>query len=116
MSLRPGLGADAMEAVASTLIQFSSMQTEIDVPSHLRHGKFLMPLGRYLRRNLRKKMNLDEKTPQAVLDQAEEEMLPLRIAAKNDSENPSFKKHLMTAGSQAALNLEARLQLRKKLK
>lgn len=116
MSLRPGLGADAMDAVSSALIQFSLEKTEIDVPSHLRHGKFLMPLGRYLKQKLRLKVGLDEKTPEAVLKAVEAELLPLRLAARSSSENPSFKKHLMFAGNQAALNLEARLARQRKVK
>lgn len=116
MSLKPGLGADAMDAVSSALVQFSLEKTEIDVPSHLRHGKFLMPLGRYLKTKLRLKVGRGEETPPEVLAQVAAELLPLRLAARASSENPSFKKHLMEAGSQAARNLEARIARQGKLK
>lgn len=53
MSLRPGIGADAMHDVASTVLEFNLVEREGDVPSSLRHGKRIMPLGRYLRRRLR---------------------------------------------------------------
>lgn len=53
MSLRPGIGADAMHDVASTVLQFDLVQKEGDVPSALRHGSRILPLGRYLRRKLR---------------------------------------------------------------
>jgi hypothetical protein len=53
MSLRPGIGADAMHDVASTVLEFNLAESEGDVPSALRHGSRILPLGRYLRRTLR---------------------------------------------------------------
>lgn len=53
MSLRPGIGADAMHDAASTLLEFNLVEAQGDVPSALRHGKRILPLGRYLRRRLR---------------------------------------------------------------
>lgn len=53
MSLRPGIGADAMHEVASTVLEFNLVETQGDVPSALRHGSRILPLGRYLRRKLR---------------------------------------------------------------
>lgn len=63
MSLKPGIGAVAMEAVAM------SLQTEHgtdlvgtvgDVPSSLSHGRRQKPLGRYLRSILRRKCGNEE--------------------------------------------------------
>lgn len=116
MSLRPGLGAPAMDAVASAMIQTLSLDPKSDVPSHLRHGKFLMPLGRYLKQQLRKKVGRDVATPAHVLEEVAAELLPLRLAARASSENPSFKEHLVSASRQAALNLETRLQRTKRIK
>lgn len=62
MSLKPGIGADAMHDVASTVLEFNLVEREGDVPSSLRHGKRIMPLGRYLRRQLR---TLSTGTPDA---------------------------------------------------
>lgn len=62
MSLRPGIGADAMHDVASTVLQFDLVESQGDVPSSLRHGSRILPLGRYLRRHLR---NLSTGTPDA---------------------------------------------------
>lgn len=71
MSLRPGIGADFVPLVAGQLyhlyvqgysfLDFTDSQG--DVPSALRHGSRLLPLGRYLRRRLRKEVGLDEKAP-----------------------------------------------------
>lgn len=51
MSLKPGIGASAMEPAALTLRQYS-----LPVPSGFRHHdqKRILPLGRYLRRTLAK--------------------------------------------------------------
>lgn len=48
MSLRPGIGADAMWDVASVMMQYRQSQ----VPMSLRHGTRVLPLGRYLRSKL----------------------------------------------------------------
>lgn len=116
MSLKPGIGANALGAVASAMMQFSLDKTEVDVPVHLRHGKFLMPLGRYLRRKLREEIGRPPETPQAVLDEVAKQMLPLLLSARESSENPSLKGQILEAGKQAALSLETRLRLKGKLK
>lgn len=81
MSLRPGLGKDMMPYVAQTLIDLNLDLTQPDVPSALRHGPKELPLGQYLRRNLRKMIGRDPKTPPEVLAQMDAEMLPVRAAA-----------------------------------
>lgn len=53
MSLRPGIGADAMHDAASAVLEFNLVESQGDVPSALRHGSRILPLGRYLRRHLR---------------------------------------------------------------
>lgn len=61
MSLRPGIGAGAMSAVAASL-RCEAGRKEIartgDVPFVLRHGSRRHPLGRYLRECLRKELSL----------------------------------------------------------
>lgn len=44
MSLRPGIGAGAVARIVSELERY-----ELELPGALRHGKRIMPLGRYLR-------------------------------------------------------------------
>lgn len=81
MSLRPGIGHPALHEIASEIMRFDLEKTEDDVPSGLRHGSSVFPLGRYLRRKLRLMVGLDEHCPDAVLDKMAEEMLPLWEAA-----------------------------------
>lgn len=60
MSLRPGIGANAMSQVALALQNkhgWNEISRTGDVPSVLRHGAGRYPLGRYLRRKLRERMN-----------------------------------------------------------
>lgn len=81
-SLKPGLGAGMMPYIAAT--PFIMDWGGDDVPSSLRHGKKILPLGRYLKGKLREALQLPAGMPKAEqlrLDQ--ETLFPLRILAKN---------------------------------
>lgn len=78
MSNRPGIGAGMMDEVASTMMMFDLDQSEGDVPSALRHGQRMMPLGRYLRRRLRERLGRDPSAPADTLQIMEAEMQSLR--------------------------------------
>ena len=69
-----GLGAGALEAVAESLKEFDLGNTEADVPSSLRHGKKLLPLGRYLRGRLRVLLGKDKGAPKETLEKMVEEL------------------------------------------
>lgn len=97
MSLRPGIGRDALFEIADSLMKYELNEVMSDVPSALRHGSKQLPLGRYLRRNLRKMVGNDEAAPQATIDEIEKEMLPLRLAAKASSSEPSLTSHILRA-------------------
>lgn len=77
MSLRPGIGAWAMDEVASGMLQYDLEKALVDVPESLRHGVKLMGLGRYLRRRLRERIGRDAGCPEEVLVQMAEEMRPV---------------------------------------
>lgn len=83
MSLRPGIGAHIIDDYASTLLELD--YTEIDVPSGLRHGSKIWPIGRYLKRRLRSRIGLSPETPQLAKDQTFNEMQPLRQYAFDNS-------------------------------
>jgi len=80
MSRRPGIGAGFMDEVASTLMEHRLDETLEDVPTALRHGKQIHPLGQYLTKRLRSRIGRDEKTPISVIEKRKEEMRPLREA------------------------------------
>lgn len=84
MSLRPGIGRPAVEDIAKSLSSVSGsafIRDNGDVPSALRHARRMLPLGRYLRRELRGELGLSKDTPEVFkalqalrqADQAREE-------------------------------------------
>ena len=112
MSLRPGIGADMMHDVASTLMEFNLEDTQADVPSALRHGKRIMPLGRYLRRKLRVTVGMDPNAPQSTLDEARAALQPLRDIAFENSQ--SFKETVIRAADQKVLQMEQKAKMFRK--
>lgn len=68
MSLRPGIGAHAMEGVANALTTEHGARLVTllaDVPMTLQHGRQSMPLGRYLRTKLRSEVGIDQAQAQS---------------------------------------------------
>lgn len=94
MSTGPGIGGGAMDDMASSLLLANYEWP--DVPEAIHQGNKLMPLGRYLRRRLRKRIGRDEKTPQSSLDAMAEKMQELREKAFKNSR--SFKREIIDAG------------------
>lgn len=123
-SLRPGLGADAMYDVASTLLGLNLEQNMIDVPKSLRHGGKLWPLAPYLRRKLRKYMGRDERTPDEVMEALLEELRPVQEAAQematlhypNDVKayGQIYRSMLTAIDDGTVLNMESRERIFKK--
>lgn len=105
MSLRPGIGADAMWDVASALMQYG-LDDGTDVPQSLQFGRSKLPLGRYLRGRLREFIGKDGGTPEEVIKSMEEEMRPLREGAFASSS--SFAEAVARAGDQIVRNIESR--------
>jgi len=118
MSNRPGIGAGFMDEVASTLMQHGLDETLEDVPTVLRHGRLLMPLGRYLTRRLRTRIGRDEKTPQSVLDKRQEELRPMRetafAVALPGFKYASFREALINDAHGVAVNVIAKQRRRRK--
>lgn len=77
MSRVPGIGAGAIPDVASVMMRYKLEEKCLDVPVALRHGSSEMPLGRYLRKMLRKQVGLDEKAPPEVLEALRSGLLPV---------------------------------------
>lgn len=114
MSLRPGIGADFMHEVASGLMQFNLDESQADVPSSLRHGGRVLPLGRYLRRRLRRYVGMEESAPESTLKEMAEAMRPVREDAFNTSK--SFKQAIIEAGDQKVAQMEAKSRIFKKVR
>lgn len=116
MSLRPGIGADAMWDVASEMIRYRLDDTMSDVPASLAYGRRKRALGRYLRNKLRVMIGREEGANGETLAAMEAELLPLREAARSSSSQPSFKKEVIKAGESGALNLMSRVETFRKRK
>lgn len=95
MSLRPGLGYNAMWEPADTLMRYDLEKRDGDVPVGGRIGKRISPYGRYLRQQLRKMVGKDAKAPDEWRLKMATEMLPLRLAAREDQDIPSLKAQLI---------------------
>lgn len=95
MSLKPGIGAGFVPFIADAInvLSVDLVAEQGDVPSALRHGTRIMPIGRYLRRKLRMEVGLAPEAPQSTLDQAKAELQPLRDRAFENSR--SFKKEVL---------------------
>lgn len=111
-SRRPGVGHGALHEIASEWLRLDLASREADVPSALRHGGRLLPLGRYLRRELRSLVGMEKEAPQSTLDEAAARLQGVREDAFNRS--VSFKKAIVEAGKQKNLNAKVRMDIRKK--
>lgn len=113
MSLRPGIGADAMWQVASDMFR-CSLDELGDVPGALAHGRKKLPLGRYLMNKLRVYLGKEEGAPDETLARMAEEMLPLRLAARQSAE--SLSKMMGDQYVQYELNEKAKMEIHKRRK
>lgn len=109
MSLRPGIGHSALWEIASELMRLDLDTSQADVPVSLRHGKRMLPLGRYLRRNLRSMIGNDPKAPQAALDEVQAQVRPLRELAKKTDGSWTALLVASTEGKAAALASRSRI-------
>lgn len=116
MSLRPGIGGDAMWEVADVLMRYNLDNTEVDVPCALSHGTRKLPLGRYLQRRVRELVGRDKATPDEIIEKIDAEMYPLREAAKADSVNPSLKSRVLDMNSGRLASFEAKQRIYRKNK
>lgn len=121
MSLRPGIGAWAMDDVGRAISCDSGLDSLVqagDVPSVLSHGKRMLPLGRYLRRRLRGYLGFASKdTPKEVcrmlVMQKDAEKTALRQIFSTPDRRPwEVEKILRDTRSQKILNLESRFLIR----
>lgn len=91
MSLRPGIGADAMCNVART-IECYKLAADGDVTSALRNGSRILPLGRYLRERLRLRVGTTDEQKAVSLEDWRKELSELREVAKALSDDKVYKE------------------------
>lgn len=86
MSLRPGIGAAAMDDLASAHLTY--IPDAVDVVSALRHGRKLLPLGRYLKRRLRERVGRDAKAPAETIALVQAQLQEVRDLAESLTSSP----------------------------
>lgn len=105
-SLKPGLGANAMDELAKTLSDNCDIiDREGDVPNQLRHGQTKLPLGRYLRRKLREKMGFKNT---GCPPEKQKEMFQLFAA---NFKNAETAKKYLEKQNQRILNIETKAKI-----
>lgn len=110
MSLRPGIGASAMDTVASAFLGVSG-QSGLSVPRMLKHGPKTMPLGKYLRGKLHEKL-AREKDPVEIQKFALQMHGMLEDAFKDPANRSrSVKKIITEKNKQKVLSLENRIKI-----
>lgn len=121
MSLKPGIGAEAMKAFAEALSTdhgLDDIAEQGDVPYKFRHdGKFPM-LGRYLRSRLRKELGYGPDTPKETLQKYEREMLNLLKEdvdftpfETRDERRTKIANYYVDKNAQVMRNIKARAEI-----
>lgn len=113
MSRQPGIGADATEFIADVFKELGiQIGPQGDVPAALRTSGRLMPLGRYLRRRLRKLMSISEDgapTEAAKYALWEETMRPLQEGAV--AAGKSLKEYVAMVNESSSASIEERQKI-----
>lgn len=116
-----GIGYGALEEVANTIRKFNLLTPEGDVPVTLRHGTQQMPIGRYLRQALRKKLGLDHRSPHVLTAEASyahslseegQNMRALQQAAVNNK--TSLKTEILNQSAPLRAQITSRHKLHSK--
>ena len=100
-----------MHDLASTLMEHQLEKEMIDVPVVLQHGSVNYPLGRYLRRALRRMVGREPNTPSDVVLHQKESLRGLREAAFKAS--IPFKTAILEASKGKRIQIEAAYRRRK---
>lgn len=110
MSRNPGIGVSALWDVADVLMRYNEVSWD-DVPVHLRHGRKLVPLGRFMRGKLRLMVGYDNvNVPKEAQIKKSKEMLPMRLSARENAEK-SLKEIVVEVNKGAVANMEAKAEL-----
>lgn len=116
MSLKPGIGLGMMDELASTCIQYNLVR--VDVPYSVRHGPVEMPLGRYLRQQLRLRVGREANAPQEAIEEHQQKLWELSCvgeadAAVNRYGQKTFAAKVLAATKGVRAGIEARARIKK---
>lgn len=118
MSLKPGIGATYTAEVASVLLSHNLDSTLPDVTTSLRLGRSVLPLGRYLTRQLRMQIGRPANAPMATIQKKVEELRELREKAQEMAPKgvflETFKSLIIESGDGRYAQIAARERRKKK--
>lgn len=111
MSLRPGIGAGAMEDLADLLTTQHGSKIVVnagDVPMSLQHGNKSLPLGRYLRKKLRENLGyeLDQNLAKGLRQKTQE--MQAVFKARGATTPWAKKQAIISANQSKVRNMEVR--------
>jgi hypothetical protein len=110
-SLRPGLGAFAVDALAVAFLD--AKRTVLDIPTYVEFGGAKYPLGRYLTKRFRKKVGIDDAVAQAIRSTySQQTMSDLREMAEANS--ITLKEAYTAIHAQKIRNWKAKRKIRKR--
>lgn len=120
MSLRPGIGALAVKALAQSMASDAGIRETLltgDVPAALLLARKRFPLGRYIRRKLRNAMGLSESfvapAKSAFTLRESQSVQALQLAALENGEGYLTARQVVARrDAQAILNVESRSRVR----
>lgn len=117
MSNRPGIGALAIDQVAQALLNrhgWDSIERNGDVPTALRSDGRMQPLGRYMRRKLREKMNFKEhgQTEEAAWKASAEMLVMYKDYLLDNPHALGLKQALLEKGKVKAQQLETKMKIK----
>lgn len=113
MSLRPGLGYGALDEIAKTIIRYNL--DDDPIPTVLRQGKSMKPLGRYLRSKLKDMVNADNE--EVAVDEEMQALWEVACSVTpkgGEVRRNLFKNMLIEVGEQRVLNMAARMKIKQK--
>lgn len=111
-SNRPGIGAPALPEIADVVLKYDVIETHGDVPSSVRQGKRILPIGRYLRGKLREQVGLPKTATAKTLDTLQEELSPVRKAAFDNS--LSLKALIVDMNKGSVMSAENKARIKRK--
>lgn len=115
MSNRPGIGADAVRTIGRALVDTAQGWESGDVPSQLRIGGKLVPLGRYLLDKLRSEVGFTEEYKKEVRDSKTfERSIELQAMLENSKGAGTFKAAFLENVEGQILQVEARAKIFRK--
>lgn len=116
MSLRPGIGAEAMKVIAEQLGTDAGLEEMMrrcgDVPSQLLVGRRKVPLGRYLRAKLREEVGMPAHVKQRITDAWSQERSLEVLALFKNSTAVDARSAVVEASLGRIQSVEARSKIR----